>query len=243
MQLIAPPGYGAVAPFDKEKHAGLGFSFDSHYTFASRLNAIYITSAEFVQSSRDYPIVFSYNEEQHSYIPMIVTSLNSGDNQFVSKSGQWASNTYIPAYIRRYPFCIVEIPDDNGTTKPLVCVDEPALNSDAQPFFNKDSNPTEAWTRVETFMNEYETARQLTSAFTNILAEHNLFEVFEAQAFDESGKRYHMTDMYRINEKKLQCLTGGVLSEFVEKKYMYFIYAHLISLDNFQHLLDRTVTH
>ena len=243
MQLIAPPGYGIVVPFDKEKHAELGFSFDSHYTFASSLNAIYITSAEFVQSSRHYPIVFSYNKEQHSYSPNIVTSLNSGDNQFVSASGQWTTGVYIPAYMRRYPFCIVEIPDDDGIKKPLVCVDEAALIKDAPPFFNKNNEPTEAWTHIETFMNEYETARQLTTSFTNRLAEHDLFEVFEAKAFGASGKRYHMTNMYRINEKKLQNLSGEVLSEFVEKKYMYFIYAHLISLDNFQYLLDRTVTH
>jgi hypothetical protein len=95
---------------------------------------------------------------------------------------------------------------------------------------------------METFMQEYETARRATESFTASLAAQDLFEVFEAQAYSHAGRRYHMTNMYRINETKLQNLPEMILREFMEKKYMYYIYAHLISLDNFQRLLDRTVT-
>lgn len=239
MQLIAPPGYAAVVPFDKEKHAGLGFSPVANARFAAALNAIYVTSMEFTQCAHHYPIVFSYNEAQHQYAPMIVTSFNSGHNAFVSETGDWDSSTYIPAYVRRYPFCVVEIPDSG----PLVCVDETALEKKAKAFFNVKGVPSEAWARVESFMQEYEAARRASEAFVSSMAGHDLFEVFEAQAYSHAGKRFHMTNMYRISEKRLQMLPEKTLRQFMENKYMYFIYAHLLSLDNFQHLLDRSVTH
>jgi len=242
MPLIAPPGYAAVAPFDKEKHAGLGFSTTGSAGFAASLNAIYIACAEFLQASRHYPLVFSFNESQQRYSPMIVTSFTSGSNLFVSDAGEWDGETYIPAYVRRYPFCVAELGSD-GTSKPLVCVDESALTGTTEPFFNVDGEAGEAWARTQAFMQEYETARQQTELFAAAMAEQGLFEVFEAQAFGKTGKRYHITDMYRINEKKLQMLSESRLHEFIEKKYMYYIYAHLLSLDNFQRLLDRKAGH
>lgn len=243
MQLIAPPGYGAVAPFDKEKHAGLGFSATAPASFVASLNAIYVTAMEFTQCARHYPIVFSYNEEQHRYAPMIVTSFISGHNSFVNDAGEWDATSYIPAYVRRYPFCTVEVNDADTASQPMVCVEERALEEKAEAFFDAEGNASDAWVRMETFMNEYEAARRVTDSFLAVLARHELFEVFEAQAYSHTGKHYHMGRMYRVNEKKLQNLSAEVLSELIEKKYMYYIYAHLVSLDNFQHLLDRSVTH
>jgi hypothetical protein len=41
-------------------------------------------------------------------------------NSFVGDSGQWRSNTYVPAFIRRYPFVLAQ--SDNDEFK--VCFDE-----------------------------------------------------------------------------------------------------------------------
>lgn len=243
MQLIAPPGYAAVAPFDKDKHAGLGVVHKGLHGFAAKLNAVYITTTEFVQAARHYPVVFNSDESKQTFAPMIVTSLTSGSNGFVEQGGDWDKNVYIPAYVRRYPFCVVEVqPEPDGAMQQLVCVDESALVNTDNSYFKKDGEPAEVWIKFQTFMQEYESARLATLAFTSRVNELGLFEVFEAQAFHTSGQRYHMTNMYRINEKKLKKLTAKIMREFMDKNYMYFIYAHLMSLDNFQQLLDRVPT-
>jgi len=240
MKLIAPPGYAAVVPFDKEIHGQLGVPDEGRYQFASRLNAVYVTCTEFVQSARHYPVVFSCDENKSNFTPMVVTSLQSGSNVFTDEKGDWASDTYIPAYVRRYPFCIAEIkPEDDGLPQQLVCVDESALSEEAESLY-EHGEPSESWTTFQTFMGEYESARVATQLFTDALLEHDLLEIFEAQAYHTSGQHYHMTNMYRVKEAKFKKLPAKVLKMFMEKNYMYFIYAHLMSLDNFQRLLDRS---
>ncbi len=243
MDLISPPGYGAVVPFNKETHAHLGVIEEQRFAFARNLNAVFVTVTEFVQAAKYYPIVFSANEDETEFVPMLATGLSSGENRFIDDKGEWEQGVYIPAYVRRYPFCVVEINnEEDSTAQQLVCVDEAALSEDAQSLVDDNGEPTEAWQQFQTFMQEYESSRIATMAFTSTLAEQDLFEVFEARAKHVSGEEYHMINMYRINEKKLNKLTAKVLKALMSKNYMYFIYAHLMSLDNFQGLLDRQKT-
>lgn len=243
MKLIAPPGYGAVVPFNKENHSKLSVKEDQRFSFAKNLNAVFTTVTEFVQCARTYPVVFSKLKDSEEYIAMAVTGLATGENRFIDEQGNWQAGTYVPAYIRRYPFCVVEIqPDTDTTPQQLVCVDETALIESEQSFFEEDGEATKEWQQFQHFMQEYETSRIMTQAFTSKLVEHDLFEVFEAKAMHVSGQEYHMTNMYRVNEKKLKKLTAKVLRDLMGKNYMYFIYAHLMSLDNFQLLLDREKT-
>jgi len=243
MDLISPPGYATVVPFNKETHAKLGISEEQRFAFSKELNALYITVTEFVQAAKHYPIVFSANEDATEFVPMVATGLSKGENRFVDDKGNWEKGIYVPAYARRYPFCVVEINNEEDTEiQKLVCVDESAMSEDATSLFDKDGEPSEAWQQFQVFMEEYESSRIATMVFTSKLAEHDLFEVFEARAKHVSGEEYHMINMYRINEKKLNKLTAKVLKELMSSNYMYFIYAHLMSLDNFQGLLDRQKT-
>ena len=243
MELISPPGYGAVVPFNKETHSQLGIIEEQRFSFSKDLNALFITVTEFVQAARNYPIVFSANEDATEFVPMVVTGLSAGENRFVDDKGNWEQDVYVPAYVRRYPFCVVEINNEkDSATQQLVCVDESALSEEAQPFFDDNGEPGEGWQQFQNFMQEYESSRIATMAFTIKLVEHDLLEVFEARAKHTSGEEYHMVNMYRVNEKKLNKLSAKVLKELMAKNYMYFIYAHLMSLDNFQVLLDRQKT-
>lgn len=240
MDLIPPPGYGTVVPFNKETHAHMGIDEKQRFSFSKGLHAIFITATEFVQAAKYYPIVFSTNEEATEFVPMLASGLSSGENRFVDDQGNWEEGTYIPAYVRRYPFCVVELNnEENSTTQQLVCVDESALSDEGESIFDKNGEPTEAWQRFQNFMQEYESSRIATMAFTSKLAEHDLFEVFEARVKPISGEEYHMVNMYRVNEKKLNKLTAKALKGLMSKNYMHFIYAHLISLSNFQGLLER----
>ena len=240
MEVLSPPGYGKVVPFNKEIHAQMGLAETGRYSFASNLNAVFITVTEFVQAARHYPIVFSANETASEFIPMVVTGLAKAENRFIDDNGNWEKAVYIPAYIRRYPFCVAEVHDEKDTTsQQLVCVDESALSDEAVSFFDENGEPTEAWQQFENFLQDYESSRIASMAFASKLAELDLLEVFEARAKHVSGEEYHMINMYRVDEKKLNKLPAKLIKELMSKNYMYFIYAHLMSLDNFQALLDR----
>jgi len=56
-------------------------------------------------AARTYPIVFSAAAPT---VPFAVVGLRENENLFVDATGNWRDDAYIPAYVRRYPFCLVE---------------------------------------------------------------------------------------------------------------------------------------
>ncbi len=60
---------------------------------------------EFAVAARHYPIVFS-NSAPH--LPVTVCGLQTGSNAFVGNDNRWTQGCYVPAYVRRYPFILME---------------------------------------------------------------------------------------------------------------------------------------
>ena len=44
-------------------------------------------------------------------VPVAILGLRGAANQFVNSEGAWREGKYIPAYVRRYPFILMESPD------------------------------------------------------------------------------------------------------------------------------------
>lgn len=238
MELSSPPGYGAVVPLDREKHAGLGISADTG-RFAVRLNAVFVTVVEFFAAARDYPIVFVSDPASGTALPVAVTGLLSGQNLFVDAQGHWRRGAYVPAYVRRYPFCTAQLAETgDDPSRFLICVEEGALGSDAPALFRSDGSASEEWHRRETLVNEIESARLQTEGFARRLAELDLLAPFEAQVHPRQGEPLGLKGMQRVEEERLNRLPGETIKALMAEGALSRIYAHLISLDNFARLLD-----
>jgi hypothetical protein len=59
------------------------------------------------------------------------------------------------------------------------------------------------------------------------------------QAAPNGGDPFELTGMYRVAEAKLAELDGAELKEFARTGILARIFAHLLSLENFQRLLGR----
>jgi len=237
LKLPTPPGFTALVPFDRDTHGKQALPAEPSYSFAGSLNAIVVTTAEFVQAGHDYPIIFAKDEASGQYIPAAVTGLESGQNLFVDENGQWQDDVYVPAYVRKYPLHVLEVNTGADTPQNLVCIDDEALTDEGEPLFNADGEGSKQWQRFEQFLNEYDASRRATEKFVKELDEQGVLEVFEARAMHKSGHQYHMQAMYRVNEKALKKLPARVIKSWIDKNYMFYIYAHLVSLDNFQRML------
>ncbi len=71
------------------------------------------------------------------------------------------------------------------------------------------------------------------------LHELRLLETFTAQVAPQNESPIALTGMHRISEEKLQALPAATLQELARNGMLSRVYAHLLSLDNFQRLLDR----
>jgi len=236
-------GYTDVVPVDREKLANLGVDPEACKRFARSQNTVHLNIIEFFHALPDFPIAF-VKQQDNSYTPCAVLGLNAAENLFTDEQGNWAEDSYCPAYIRRYPFLTqsvnlaeLELNDDN-LRKP-VYVDKAALNDRSPVLFVANAKATAEWERAESFVSDYISAERQTLSFTRKLNDLKLLQPFDAQVHPNEGDMVRLKGLYRINENLLNKLPAKVVKDLMQSGEMSRIYAHLISLENFAKLLDR----
>src|SRR3546814_5845522 len=95
-----PLFYKALQPLHSTVHADWRLKAGD-VSFAAETPFLPIVASEIVAAARSYPVLFAGDTAQ----PMVVLGLEP-TNLFV-EDGRWASDCYIPAYVRRYPFTFV----------------------------------------------------------------------------------------------------------------------------------------
>lgn len=241
MQIPLPPGYTSLVPFDRDKHRNLGIAAAKRGPFAAGLHGIHILLQEFTHAARHYPIVFVREPASGRFVAVAVTGLDPGKNLFIDAKGEWLDHHYVPAYIRRWPFFTAPLEDKDGTRKSesLVLVDESGLDAGGAPLFGADGKGSDEWTKLDTLMRELEGMRAQHDRFLETLTTHRLLVPFEAHAYPKQGRDLHLTGMHRIDENRLNALEGRELKGMAKRGELSRAYAHLMSLDNFRHLMDR----
>lgn len=241
VRFLAPPGYGRVVPLDRQRHAGLGLRRDASQLWARRLNAIPIGVAEFFQVALHYPIAFLKEARSGEFRPLAVMGLREGENLFVDAGGHWAAQLYVPAYVRRHPFCVAPV-NHQGATGTLICVQEDQLSPDtAAPLFSPAGAPTEAWTTLQRLIEAVEGAHQQTRVLCRRLEALELLVPFDALAVPRSGTPLRLRGLHRVDEARLPRVPGRDLRRLLTKGELRAVYAHLLSLENFGRLLDRSL--
>jgi len=237
--LAAPPGYTALTLLDRQRHRERGVA-PQVARFAARLHAIHLTLPEFVAATRSNPIVFGQAEDG-SWQPLMVTGLEPQSNLCVDAAGDWRAGWYCPAYVRRYPFCTARVRADGLDMQSVICVDEAGLVANPPHLFDARGEPTPRWQELQRFIEEIDAATRQTEAFCTALAELGLLEPFEADVNPVRGQRKRVAGMWRVVEERLNALEGAVVARLMRQGFLSRIYAHLMSLDNFQRLLDADV--
>ena len=239
MQISAPFGYQEITPFLKNHKVALPAP-GALPSFTQELNAIPVSYTEFNVAHRDFPLVFSSGDEGRSFAPVAVLGLEAKENLFVQGEG-WAPGVYVPAYVRRYPFCMARVTLDNiEQAERLICVEkEHIVETGGVMMFDDKQEPLPRWKEVEKLLEEYEADLERTKEMCGILADYGLLEPFTMQATLNAGGSMHLTGMFRVDEKKLEFLNASQHKNLIKKGVMSKIYIHLLSLDNFGRLLDR----
>jgi hypothetical protein len=239
LQLIAPPGYGPVVPFDKHSHGRLGLLPERRYAWCARLNNVFINIVEFARAATEYPIAFVREQSSHEFVPVAILGLRDRENLFVDADGGWRWPAYVPAYCRRHPFCVAQVTDGaEPKSRKLICVQPDQLSPDGAPLFDARSSPTTEWDAVQRLIETMESARQATRVLCKRLEALELLVPFDAVASAPGRQTLHLQGMYRVDEQKLATLPMRNLKTLLNKGELRAVYAHLISLENFARLLD-----
>jgi|SRR6185503_2829856 len=240
---IAPPfGYGEIVPFLKTQKVRLPAAGEIP-GFVQRSNAIPLSYTEMQPAAREYPIVFASSDGAKTFAAVAVLGIADGEN-LLFKDGAWAPNVYVPAYARRYPFCMAKVSIDKAPQKDrLICIEKAFVDEQrGAPLFDAKGKPSERWGEIERLLSEYEADLERSREMCALLADYGLLEAFTMQATlakEKGGGAMHVTGMHRVNEKNLENLNAAQLKNLVRKGVLARIYLHLLSLENFARLLER----
>jgi hypothetical protein len=240
VQISPPFGYKEVVPFLKTQKVRL-LAPGEVPDFVQHGNAIPISLSEFQPVARDYPIVFTGADGTQSFAPVAVLGLTSGENLFYDNAS-WVSGVYIPAYARRYPFCMAKVNVNRVEQKDrLICIEKTYIDDQGEPMFDQEGQPNSKWKDLERLLGEYEADLERSREMCSILSDYGLFEPFTMQASfrDQAAKPMQVTGMFRVVEKNLENLNAAQLKNLMRKAILPRIYMHLLSLENFGRLLDR----
>ncbi|HSB49456.1 MAG TPA: SapC family protein [Burkholderiales bacterium] len=206
------------------------------------LNALPISFAEFTIACRDYPIAF-VGANAESVIAMAVLGLEKQQNLFVAAGDAWDASAYLPAYVRRHPFCMTRVTvDGKERAERVACVERSALSRSGEPLFDAKGEPLPAWEARRKLLFEYEADLARSEEMCRELGRLQLLETFTLQAVPNQGPPLAMTGLYRVSEQKLADRAPEELKVLLQKGILARIYAHLVSLANFGRLLDRRAT-
>ncbi len=239
MDISSPYGYQEIVPLNKQHRVVLPKSGKLPLVFRS-LIALPLSFTEFAAACRDYPIAFVSGDAGASFVPMVVLGLENQQNLFVTPGGAWDSGVYLPAYVRRYPFCMTRVTvDGREQAERVACVEKRAISDKGEALYDNTGEPLPVWEERRKLLFEYEADLVRSEEMSRALAQLQLFEPFTMQAVPDAGAPVAMTGMHRVAEPKLSALAPETAKELIQKGALARIYAHLISLNNFQHLLDR----
>ena len=239
MDIRPPYGYQEIVPLTRQHRVLLPEARKLPLVFRS-ITALPLSYTEFAVACRDYPIAFVSSDGGRSFVAMAVLGLQNQQNLFVAADGSWDASVYLPAYVRRYPFCMTRITVD-GKEQPerVACVEKRAINDRGEALHNAKGEPLPLWEERKKLLFEYEADLVRSDEMTGALAGLGLLETFSMQAIPNAGAPLAMTGMYRVAEHKLGTLAPEKLRELTQQGILARVYAHLISLANFGRLLDR----
>jgi hypothetical protein len=239
MDIRPPYGYQEVVPLTKQHRVVLPEGGKLPLVFRS-LTALPLSFTEFSVACRDYPIAFLGGSDGGGFVPMVVLGLENQQNLFVTKDGTWDVGAYVPAYVRRYPFCMTKVTvDGKEQAERVACVEKRAISDKGDALYDKDGEALATWTERQKLLFEYEADLLRSEEMCRAIAALDLLEPFTMQAVPNEGEPVALTGMHRIAEQKLSELAPEQVKDLVQKGILSRIYAHLISLNNFGRLLDR----
>lgn len=221
---------------NREKHRNRRIRPAAGFGFARNANSLYLAGVEFTEACKEYAIVFT-RQAGGRVAPVVVLGLRNRENLFVDAEDRWTA-AYIPAFVRRYPFVLAELPGEQMG----VCIDEAfaGLNEkDGEALFDEQGSNTPFLQNALDFLQRYQVEYLRTESFCRKLADAGLLVEMSAKADLVDGRTFTVAGLMVVDEKKLQALPDDKALALFRTGELHLISMHLLSLSNLSRLVDR----
>ena len=231
--------YNNILPLNTEEHKDLRLKIDNNFSIFSNTNALPIAGVEFIEASREHAIAF-INYQEEGIIPVYILGLRDNENLLLDDENNWKYR-YIPAFVRRYPYIMVE-PNEDGNS--VVCIDadyEGINHPDGELIFTKKDGEIKPTPQLEAAMDmlkDFNAQLTRTREFTKRLEEYDLLKEISPQINLADGREFSIGGIYTVDEEKLLKLEDEKALTLYRSGEMAWIYNHLASISNLIRLAE-----
>jgi hypothetical protein len=223
-----------------EDHRDAGLAPAAGFGFAREAVAIPLCIGEFSMAMRHYPIVFTIDDNAS---PIVLVAIKREHNLFIERDGSWREGSYIPAYVRRYPFIGTETPDEAGQ---MLCIDRASdrfvtsiadLHS-TERLFDEAGGPTAIAQSAMAFCQAYFADSTNTVAFGQALIAASVLTPYHVDFRFPDGAQHQVNGFLAVDEKAFRTLPAETVTDWHAKGWLDLVALHLASLQGFQRLLS-----
>lgn len=226
-----------VVGLNKETHAKTKVNTTRALSHLAGEHLLPVVVHEFVAAGAELPVVFIKDSNSDRFQPVALLGLAAQQN-LILQNDKWNA-LYVPRVARNYPLVLVqEAPDSDRL---IVAIDESSERvNEAEGFalFNDDGSESEFLTARKNQMAEYLELNRVTRAFTEKL--HSLGLITEQTlTLTINGEQRTVNGIHMVDDKKVNELSDEVFLELRKSGYLTAIYAHLMSLQHTQKLVQK----
>lgn len=201
--------------------------------FAAAVNSVPVMLGEFSAAARHYPLVFAGPER------MPVAVLGLGHRNLFVKDGTWRADTYVPAYVRRYPFVFAEV-GSPGQHALAIDAQAPMLarQGDEGTLLFEEGTPSELTRQALRFCDAFTRESAATREFVALLEREKLLVERTANIRLPDGGLSTLGGFAVVSAEAFSMLPEALVIEWHRSKRLEQVHAHLLSLARFPDLME-----
>ena len=226
----SPLFYDRIRMLDRTADRAMRLMPAKSFSFAAETNASPLVAEEFFSAQASYPIVFAGEEAPK---PVAVVGLRNGENLFIDPDGSWEPNAYLPLYVRRHPFLLIDASDG----RLHLGIDEAASrwsDDEGMHLFDMDE-PTPLTRSMLEFCTRFRRQHEIAMALGAALKEQSLLVEYRFSV-TAMGQAHNVSGCQVVAEDRLAAMPDELFLEWRRAGWLSMITAHLLSLRQWESL-------
>jgi hypothetical protein len=222
---LLPPAYKSPVLLNARDHSALTYRKPATYNFARKLNTVPVVLGELANLLPYYPVAFTTGPN-----PSMIALLGARneENLYIGPNGEWdPSVPYIPAYLRRYPFIMMEMPDKQHALSAEL--DPEFFGSEGETLF-ADGKPTKIAQAALQFCAEFQQAFDVTRSFSEAVLQTGILRNKRTTFTLAGGSKINLIGFSAADEEALDELDNRTTNTFRKKHWLGPLYLHMASL-------------
>lgn len=229
-----PLFFHRVVGVNPAAHGSKKLNREAGFGFSRAAQSVPIGLGEFDVISQHFPIVFATGPIP---TPLALLGLGEGSNLFVDAAGQWRTNSYVPAYVRAFPFVFIEEPGTGTVYVGMESEAECITDDVGAPMF-EDGKPTPALTESINFSVAFRDNLNAANAFGKALDEAGLLQEEEATVSFSAGGGTRIRGFKILKADRLDQVSDETFIDWRRRGWIGPLYAHIHSASRWGRLIE-----